>query len=454
MYRMWTIVRHEIYVTLRRRAYQFTTFGVPLLAAAVVVFLVLIQGEDQGDTPMELFDWPNKPIGYVDYSGALCPPDEWIPNLVGILESQLALLPETEDEEVEAARDSLEHLVSELEEVDEHIIAYPNEDQAIADVKAGVLESAYLVSADYMETGDVTRKAAQFEISAVEQNPFQSYLFLQLLSQDPQDFDRLSAAIYRINAGARVIEHQLDESGVEQVQVDRQDGTNFILVYGFGMIWLVSTFVSSGYLLQSVVKEKENRMIEVILSSVRPLHLLAGKVFGQGAMGLFQVLIWLVSGWFLINLASVQIPGLGGASVPFYKIALALIYFIGGFLLFATIYAGIGAISGNMREGPQYASFFTLPALAPMFLLTVFIESPNATLPVVLSLFPFTAPLGMVQRIAITSVPLWQMGLSLLSIGLGFAATLWFAAKLFRVNTLLAGSIPTARELIQVLKEA
>jgi len=111
-------------------------------------------------------------------------------------------------------------------------------------------------------------------------------------------------------------------------------------------------------------------------------------------------------------------------------------------------------VSTNMREGPQYASFFTLPTLAPMFFLPAFIESPNATVPVVLSLIPFTAPLGMVQRIAITAVPLWQLGLSLMSIALGFAVTLWFAAKLFRVNTLLAGSPPKVGEIIRLLKEA
>lgn len=452
MSKIWTIVRHEIYVTIRRRAYLLTTFGVPVLAAAVVAFFVLTKEKDPNDTPTELFKWPDEPIGYVDHSGVLQPPDEWIPRLVGILETQLETLPQS-SAEVEAARDSLNQLTSELKAISEHIIPYEEEDQAIADVRAGKLDSVYLVAADYMETGNVTRKAAQFEMSAIEQNPFESYLFLQLLSQNPEDFGRLSALIYRINVGARVIEHQLDENGVEQVQVDRQDDTNFILVYGFGMIWLVSTFVSSGYLLQSIVQEKENRMIEVALSSLRPLQLLAGKVFGQGAMGLFQVVVWLTSGWLLFNLASIELPGLGGASVPLYKIALALVYFIAGFLLFATIYAGIGAVSSNLREGPQYASFFTLPALAPMFFLTLFIESPNATLPVALSLIPFTAPLSMVQRVAITAVPLWQLGLSLLSIALGFAATLWFAAKLFRVNTLLAGSPPKIGEIVKLLKE-
>jgi len=185
-----------------------------------------------------------------------------------------------------------------------------------------------------------------------------------------------------------------------------------------------------------------------------PMQLLAGKVLGQGAMGLLQVVVWLVSGWALFNMAAGELPALGGVDLSFIKILIVLFYFLGGFLLVACFQAGLGAVSTNMREGPQYAAFFTLPMVAPLWFLSVFLETPNGNLAVVLSLIPITAPLSMVQRIAIAVVPWWQLGLSLIFLTLGILVTLWLASKIFRVNTLLAGTVPKPAELLRLLREA
>ena len=125
------------------------------------------------------------------------------------------------------------------------------------------------------------------------------------------------------------------------------------------------------------------------------------------------------------------------------KILIVLLYFLGGYLLVACLQAGLGAIATNMREGPQYAAIFTLPMVAPLWLSSVFVETPNGDLAVILGLIPITAPLTMVQRIAITTVPWWQLGLSLVLLALGAVLTLWLVAKIFRVQSrdfnLLAG---------------
>jgi len=411
MEKVWTIVRHEIYVTMRRKGYLFMTFGVPVVAAIAVFAYLLLQGAgDGGGSPNPLDDLPDQPIGYVDYSGMFNNPGE------------LAAI----------------------------FIRYPDEASARAALERGELSSYYIIAPDYMQTGDVTRKAPQLGFSESDANLFRAFLILQLLGdKDPQ-------LLLRLYEPARVIEHQLDVSGAELSQIDEEQryGSNFILVYGFAMILLMSTVIPSSYLLRSVIEEKENRTIEVILSSLRPLQLLSGKVLGQGAMGLLQIMLWLASGYVLFNLASGELPSLNGVDLAPIKIFIVILYFLGGFLLVASFQAGLGAVSTNMREGPQYAAFFTLPMVIPLWLINFFIETPNGNVAVILSLFPITAPLAMVQRIAIAVVPWWQLGLSLVLLALGVIMTLWLASKLFRVNTLLAGTLPKLAELFRLLREA
>ena len=405
----WLVIRHEIYVTWRRRAYLLMTFGVPLVAAIAVVLWVTLRKEEPGpQNPLEKL--PDRPLGYVDHSGLFEEADEF----AGIL------------------------------------IPFPDEDSAIAALKAGRISSLYVISANYMATGEVTRMATQLDLNNRETPFFQAFLLSRLLGDaDPRLFIRLVTQ-------SNIVEHHLDETGVELGQIDQrqQYGSNFVLVYGFVIILLMATLIPSGYLLRSVVGEKENRTIEIVLSSVRPLELLTGKVLGQGAMALLQVLVWLGTGWALLNLAAGHIAEFSNVHLTATQLLIAVLYFVGGFLLVATIQAGIGAISTNMREGPQYAALVNLPILIPLWLMTVFIESPNGQLALILSLVPLTSPLSMIQRIAIIAVPWWQIVLSLILLALGVALTLWLAARIFRVHTLLSGTVPRPRELLKLLREA
>lgn len=405
-----SIIRHEIFVTLRRKGYLFMTFGVPIIAAIAVVVFIMVKGDDEDESPQNPLEKPpDKPIGYVDYSGLFGDPGE----LAGL------------------------------------VVLYPDEDAAQSALKKGQLDSYFVISADYMQSGDVTHKAPQMGIPGGDADWFRAFMIFQLLEgSNPY-------LLLRLNQPARITEHQLDASGIEVLQTDEdQFGANFALVYAFAMILLMATFVPSGYLIRSVVEEKENRTIEVILSSLRPLQLLAGKIVGQGLMGLIQMLVWLVSAWAIFNLASVEIADLSQLELTPDKFLLVLLYFFGNFALASCCFAGLGAISTNMREGPQYASLFTLPMVVPIWFTTIFIESPNGNLAVLFSLFPITAPLTMVQRIALTTVPWWQLGLSLALLFASSGLMLWFVAKLFRVNVLLSGTLPKPAELLKLLREA
>jgi ABC-2 type transport system permease protein len=405
MNRIISVVAQELVTSFRRRSYLLMTFGVPLVAILLVVGYLLFQGDGNGEPEDPFANLPDQPIGYVDLSGRFPDPGDFAAFLV----------------------------------------RYPDEASARADVQSGKLSSYYLIPADYLATGQVTRFSSQFNIIESDMGLFESFLLTQLLQADSP------LLLARLEQPAHVVEHQLDSSGQAVTEIEGDSMSNYWLVYTFAMILVMSTFFSAGQVTRSVITEKENRMIEVVLSSVRPLQLLAGKMLGQGVAGLIQVVAWLAGILLIIQITDANIPFLGTVDLPFSVFVVTFLYFLGGYFLFAAFAAGVGAISGNMREGPQYAVIYTLPAVVPLILLPVILESPNGTLAVVLSLLPFCSSLGMIQRIVITAVPGWQIALSLAVLGLSILVALWLSARLFRVNTLLSGQLPAPRELAQLL---
>ena len=227
------------------------------------------------------------------------------------------------------------------------------------------------------------------------------------------------------------------------------------MVYPFVIVLMFSLFMTSGYLLQGVIEEKETRVIEILLSSLQPAWLFGGKVLAFGALGLLQLLFWLAG----ILLVLQRLPAGGTLSalaqyaLPPGALPLMIVYFVLAYLMFAGAYGILGALSASMREGPQYAVIFTLPAVAPLWVSAALIEAPQGGLAVALSVFPLTAPLAMLQRALVTTVPAWQIALGLILMLLSIAALMWLAGRVFRVQTLLAGRMPRLRELPRLLRE-
>jgi ABC-2 type transport system permease protein len=143
---------------------------------------------------------------------------------------------------------------------------------------------------------------------------------------------------------------------------------------------------------------------------------------------------------------------LANIKLPLEIIPLLLVYFVLSYFLFAALYSIIGAMSNSLREGPQYAVIFTIPAALPLYFISVFITTPDAALPVIMSIIPITAPLAMTQRLVISTVPFWQIAVSLVLLALSVIVVMWMAGRLFRVQVLLAGQLPKLRELPRLLR--
>lgn len=263
-------------------------------------------------------------------------------------------------------------------------------------------------------------------------------------------------------------------------------GSGLKLIFGGAAGYLLFMFIIiyGNMIMRSVIEEKTSRIIEVIISSVKPIKLLLGKIFGTSLAGITQFLAWIilimvlsfvVTAIFGIDLSAMQSPqqeminqmqnnpeGMEGIIVDVIReinnlpitnlIIMFLFFFIGGYLLYASMYAAIGAAVDSETDTQQ----FMLPMLLPLILAVyvgffTVIEDPHGTVSQVFSFIPFTSPVVMLMRIPF-GVPVWQQILSLVILFATFMGTVWFAAKIYRVGILMYGKKPSYKELIKWIK--
>ena len=211
-----------------------------------------------------------------------------------------------------------------------------------------------------------------------------------------------------------------------------------VIPYLFYFIMLVG----SGYLLRSVVTEKENRTVEVLLLSLHPRELMVGKILGLSVVTLVQLGVWFSGGTVILNRGAALLD-VSAFTFPPGFFVWAILFLVLGFLLFASVMAAAGAIAPTAREGNQVAWLLIIPLLPTL----MFGDEPNNPVMLVLSLFPFSAPSAMVTRLAFGEVPLWQTIVSLL----GLAGTTYlmvvFAGRFFRAGNLLSDTSFSLRRL-------
>lgn len=223
------------------------------------------------------------------------------------------------------------------------------------------------------------------------------------------------------------------------------------------LIYFMTVFYGTS-VLRSVLEEKTNRIAEVLVSSVRPSHLMAGKIIGVSSAALLQVLIWIAAvvaatrSSLITEKLGVSASTLSALSIePWVAIAL-LGFFVLGFLMYAALFAALGAAVTTDQEGQSLQMVVMLPLIVPlMFLLPVTTE-PLGTIATTLGLIPLTAPIAMPMRMAATAIPVTQILLSMILLMAGVAIVAWLAGKIYRVGILSTGKKATLRELGQWLR--
>lgn len=417
----------EIRRQFARKAYLFLTFGVP--AIAILLFLAYrtyqANREDEPEQQRELVtDVGNQQIGYVDLTDQRLFP---APTSYGspddptcIFDANDTFIPGT------VKRVTQPNCFGEQIEYFESVVA------GKAAVENGDLDILYVIEPDYLKKGEVSVYTKEFSISAADgAGLFVDYLLASLLqSADGQTYDLL---YLRLREPSVLTEHRIAETGTET----QNEGQNFVVAYVTGILLTMTLFWGGGYLMQSVVQEKESRIIEILLSSVPARALLVGKILAMGLVSIIQVTTLMGTALIIGRQAGSLADTLSDVEIGIGKIGLMVVYFIFGYLLFGGLMAAIGAMNTTSREAQNYTAAITLPAIVPFFFLSLFVEEPNSTLPTVLSLFPLTAPLAMIMRVAVADVPAWQILISLAGMGVLIVGVLWLAGKLFGVQSLL-----------------
>jgi ABC-2 type transport system permease protein len=254
-----------------------------------------------------------------------------------------------------------------------------------------------------------------------------------------------------INSSLNIVSVRLTDTGA--VSTAQGGLGDLILPMIFAVLLYFSIVFSSSYLIQGLGDEKENRLIEVLLSSVSTRQLITGKVLGIGAAGLISVVVWVICAPFLLNYATSSIGGILNyitLSPGFF--ALCILYFILGYLLFAVFSTCIGAITPSAREGQQLAVILTLTAAVPLWFSSLIIMYPNSPVCIFLSVFPLTAPVTLIARLGSTDVAAWQIILSVGVMVLTIVGGLFATIKIVRTFLLMYGKRPSLGTIIRSLK--
>jgi len=239
------------------------------------------------------------------------------------------------------------------------------------------------------------------------------------------------------------------------VATDQGGFTAFIVPFLFGILLLIAIFSSSGYLLQGLSEEKENRVMEILLSSVSTRQLLLGKVLGLGCAGLTQLVIWLLSVTLLLRMAETGIGGVFvGLQIPPTMMVLGITYFMLGYLFFAVLMVGIGAIGSSARDSQQLSMLIIMPSIIPFYVLMIFTrENPGHIINTILTMIPITAPMAVFSRFAFSDIPVWELALSITLLVLSIIGAIFLAAKIFRTFALMHGKTPRIGEIIKALRQ-
>jgi ABC-2 type transport system permease protein len=388
-------MRNEILVNVKRRSWLLLTIGLPLIMGVVLFARPLLTGTPApvgGTSPSPAGQGELKAEGYVDRSGL-----------------------------IQTVSDDLRS----------RLIAFRDESSARQALEAGEISAYYIVPEDYVGQGEfvyVYPDLSGFEAKG-QSWVMRWTLLLNLLDGDVER--------------ARQVWNPMDLKVISQAGEPRRDvglDASYWIPYGTGLLLYVAIILSSSLLRQSMGNERRDRVQEVLLLSVNPQQLLTGKVFGLAVVGLLQTLVWAGSGYAMMRLGGQTLNVPVAAQLPPSIVAWSVVFFVLGYVVYASLLGGVGALAGPNRMGSSSADIVVIwPMIVPIFFMMILIQNPNGTLAVALSLFPLTAPVAMVTRLAAANIPLWQ---PVVAVGLMAATAMLVVravARVFRAQILLSG---------------
>jgi ABC-2 type transport system permease protein len=402
MHKTILVLKHELITVLTRPSFLFAIFGIPIIGASVFFVAGKMQKEDAAQALLsQLMSGPPtvQAEGYVDQSGI-------IKNIPADVQAGL-------------------------------LVAFPDEASSLQALEEGEISAYYLIPDDYLQTGKIIYIRPDFNPlgSSSQSDLLEWILTVNLLGGDTQIASLVNGPTntQKISLSA---EAQRDENNL----------LTYFLPYMVMMLFYIILLSTASLLLSSVAKEKENRVMEILMVSVTPRQLLTGKIVGLGIVGLLQVITWVGTGRILLARSGTIFNLPVAFQLPTSFLIWGLIFFLLGYAVYASLMAGLGALVPNLREASQATILVIFPLIIPMFLNSVLINEPQSAISVFLSLFPLTSPVAMMTRLAAGGVPPWQAVLAAVLLAITAVLVVRAVARMFRAQTILSGQ-PFSRKL-------
>lgn len=422
LHRILAIVRREYLERVRTRAFWISTLLVPLFMGAVMVIPAWLAARGGGTFTVAVLDLSGRFAG---------PVGKEVQKLVDADTEKLhvTMVDIAPGPDPTATREKIK-----------------------GDVQAGRYDGMLVLPAGLPDEGQpeyVAPNVAAFKLLSILERSVNKAIIADRLTAAGLDPAKVSKLTRRIDLKTL----KLGKKGEET----RDQGQGFLLSYGFVMIMYVSVLMYGVYVMRGVLEEKSNRIVEVIIATVRPFELMLGKILGIGAVGLTQFLLWACVLLALTAPGAAAAIGLSGVELPTLPpilLVFFVVFFVLGFLLFGTLYAGIGAAFDTEQEAQNFQMVVTLILVVPLVLMMQIINQPNGALSVVLSLVPFFTPMLMFLRMTLTTVPAWQLASSIVLMLAAIVGAAWIVGKIYRVGILMHGSKPKLKDLARWLREA
>jgi len=402
MNKTWLVLRHEIINTLSRPSFLFAMFGIPIIGAAVFMVAGQLNKANPAQNLLaQLIGSPPTTLaeGYVDQSGII----KEIPASV-----QPGLL-----------------------------VTFPDEASASQALADGQISGYYIIPPDYIQAGKITYIRSDFNplTSSGQSGLLEWILNVNLLGGNT----RLATLV---NGPTNLQKVSLSPAP----QRDENNMLTFFLPYAVTMLFYIILLSAASLLLSSVTKEKENRVMEILMVSVTPRQLLTGKIVALGLIGLLQTIVWVGTGRLLLARSGTTFNLPIAFQLPASFLIWGVIFFLLGYAVYASLMAGLGALVPNLREASQATILVIFPLIIPVVLLSILINDPHGLLATVLSLFPLTSPVAMMTRLAAGGVPFWQTLLAAALLAVTAVLVVRSVARMFRAQTILSGQ-PFSRKV-------
>jgi ABC-2 type transport system permease protein len=422
--KIWVVVRREFVERVRTKWFIISTVLGPVLMFAFIAVPLIMARRGAEERKVGVVDATSTGFG-----------QRLAETLDQALPIQATWLPTSVDQ-IETAADSLVGLIG-LKSIDGFVIVT---DEAVDDGKA-----------EYRGANVTSPRDMQILSNLVEEAVFTERLgragvdaALVRQARIPLQFRTLKVA------GARTTTSSGEGS--------------FILAYVIWLLLYMGILLYGVNVMGSVVEEKSSRIVEVLISSLRPFELLAGKIVGVGGVGLFQFAIWGVFGAVMVDRRELVFRLLGESipggempalpEVPLGTVVVFLLFFLLGYFLYAAMFAAVGAMTGSEAEARQAANVVVMLLVLPSVLMIGILNDPDGRMAVTLSLVPFTSPIAMPVRWAAAEVPAGELASSLGFLALALAAVTWVAGRIYRVGILMYGKRPGLGELVRWVRTA